>query len=146
MLSTLTASVIDKIKELDEFSSNPDKFVVRGEFGKLNTTAQKGVIVVSDFKPTRGFGEGEEQLRKHIPFVNNLFIYFGHQKTQADAEDGCLDLTEKVIALIADYEFNINMVYGNKYFKWEMTDIEWVERSASMAVVAVELTMNYQVV
>lgn len=144
-MDTLTAAVITRLKTLPDFSASPDKFVVRGEFGKINTTAQKGVIVVPDFKPTRGFGEGDEQLRKHIPFVNNLFIYFGQVKTQADAEDGCLDLTKKVIAHIADTEFNAGMGYGNKYFRWEMTDIEWVERSASLAVIAVELTMNYQV-
>ena len=145
MLSDVTSNTITALKTLTEFAASPDTYVVRGEFGKLNTTKEKGVIVVADFKPPRAFGEQEEALVKQVPFVNNLFVYAGHKKTQADCEDDCMDLCESVLTKILNEEFYEATSVNSKYYRWEITDIEWIERSASLSVIAVELTMNYQV-
>lgn len=142
MLTTLADDIVTRLLEIDELTDINCK---RGEFGKVNTIGSKGVLVMIDFKPPVPFGEGDGTLPKQIPVTANLFVQGAHTKGIKSAEDVAFTLSTEVINKMAESDFRIITNSNHKYFNWEFTDIEWIERSASSSVIALEFTMNYQV-
>ncbi len=98
-----------------------------------------------DFKPPANFPNEEGAYPRQVPLTANCFVIAAHKKTLQDAEDAVMDLVEKTISKVTETENKISMNGNHKNFYWEFTDIEWVERSASLCVVAIEFTVNLQV-
>lgn len=142
MFNQVVENAINTIKEIEDF--NPST-VIRGEPGKVNTIKDTGCLIMSDFQPPRSFGDNDGELVKKIPFTINCFVITGQRKTYKDCESDCLDLAHKVLTKMSVAEAIVEMDGNYKYYKYEWTDIEWVERSASMCTIAIEFSLFLQV-
>lgn len=145
MLKEVLDQSIAALKTLSDFSDDPDKKVFRGEPGKINVVPSKGCIVMPEFKPPHTFGMMEESREKELHFSPNFFVIAAKHQKLVDAEDEVMDLTVKVIQKIHETEMFIDMEGNSKHCYLELTDIEWLERSASLCVIALEFTVKLQV-
>lgn len=145
MLKEVLDKSIEALKTLDDFADDPEKKVCRGEIGKINVVPNKGCIVMPEFKPPQSFGMEGEAREKELHFSPNFFVIAAKYQKLEEAENDCMDLTIKVIQKIHATEFLINMEGNSKYCYLELTDIEWLERSASLCVIALEFTVKLQV-
>jgi len=145
MLKEVLDQSITALKTLSDFSDDPDKRVLRGEVGKLNIVPDKCCIVMPEFKPPQTFGMIEESREKELHFTPNYFVISAKHKKLEEAEDASMDLAVKVIQKIHETELFIDMEGNSKHCYLELTDIEWLERSASMCVIALEFTVKLQV-
>lgn len=141
MLQTAIDDLIVVVKTITDF---PTGSVARGEFGKVNSAKSAGCLVVPDFGTPTTFSGDVGELAKQLPFQANLFIYAAQKKTLEAAENEVMDLVQKVIYKINDTESLLSMNGNQKYFHWELTGIEWQDRSASLCVIALEFTVYLQ--
>ncbi len=145
MLKEVLDKSIEALKTIEDFSDDPAKKVFRGEVGKINVVPNKGCIVMPEFKPPHTFGMMEEAREKELHFSPNFFVIAAKYAKLEEAENDCMDLTVKVIQKIHSTEMFIDMEGNSKHCYLELTDIEWLERSASMCVIALEFTVKLQV-
>lgn len=146
MLKEVMDQSIAALKTLSDFSDDPDKKVFRGEVGKINIVPNKGCIVMPEFKPPHTFGMESESREKELHFSPNFFVISAKHKKLEEAEDECMDVTLRVIQKLHATELKILQEGDNfKLCHLELTDIEWIERSASLCVIALEFTVKLQV-
>lgn len=120
----------------------PAGSVERGEPGKVNIIKSNACLIMPDFQTVEEFSQQPGEYAKQVPFYAECFIISGKQfKTLAEAEDSALDLIEKVISVVTGTEQQTEQ----KYFFWELSDVEWYDRSANMCVVKLEFKVYLQV-
>lgn len=146
MLKQVLDQSITALKTIDSFIDDADNKVFRGELGKINVVKSEGCIVMPEFKPPASFGMTDDVKEKELHFSPNYFVMAAKRKTLEEAENDVMELVLKVITKIHETVFQIDQTGGNfKYCNLELTDIEWLERSASLCVIALEFTVKLQV-
>ena len=146
MYSAAIDDLVTELQTITEFSHTEDvPTVMRGEYGKLNVIKSKGCLVMPDFKNVPvNFPVGDGPIPKQLAFIANCFVITAQHKTLVGAEDDVMLLADKVVQKIEVKEFLFDMNDNKKYGKWEWTDIEWLDRSASLCVIALEFSINLQ--
>jgi hypothetical protein len=145
MLKEVLDQSLAALKTIDSFADNPDKKVFRGEVGKINIIANTGCIIMPEFKPPASLGMTDDVRQKELHFSPNFFVISAKHKTLEEAEDECMELAVKVVRKIHATELFVDMEGSSKFCYLELTDNEWLERSASLCVIALEFTVKLQV-
>lgn len=134
--------LITKLNEApDLFAGGTPAF--RGEMGKTTIPRAPSCVLLPDIATPMNLDETDDDSGKDkkLFFVANLFVLSPRKKTQSEAEDAALQLSLDIISRIQGYDHDITIggVTGKNF--WELTNVEFVERSASGCVIALEFRM-----
>jgi hypothetical protein len=141
---------IEQLKNVTE-STRVFLSVERGEEGKSTTVKAPAVLMMPDFKTPEAFGESMDTRSKVLPLTVTSFIIVSGRTNEekkvslSDLEDDCMEKAWTMINAINNAELKIEQEGNPVKEYWEFTDIEWVVRSASKCVLAVEHTLRLQV-
>lgn len=145
MYKELIFGSIDLLREAPFIFNNVEaqnvKRVVRGEFGKKNIPKAPACFIFPDFGVP---GSLEDKYDNKNTCMELAVVIIGEGKrTQAEAEDACLDLTELVEARITDRSIDVIRLDGtHETNNWETESLEWLERKQTGCVIALTLKME----
>ncbi len=135
-------NLITKLNEApDLFAGGTPAF--RGEMGKTTIPKAPSCILLPDIATPMNLDEIDDDSGKDkkLFFVANLFVLSTRKKTQSEAEDAALQLALDIIDRVQGVEQTVTVGGRTESNFWELSNVEFVERSASGCVIALEFRM-----